>query len=80
MTGGGAGGQAVPPELGGAVSRMGAAQAMMLLSPGWLQNMPERLQREPMSVLQPASMTPEPMNMHCLRKLPCIILGMLRTK
>jgi len=52
----------------------------MLLSPGWLQNMPERLQREPMSVLQPASMTPEPMNMHCLRKLPCIILGMLRTK
>jgi hypothetical protein len=33
---------------------------MTALAPRTVQNMPERLRREPITVLQPASMTPEP--------------------
>src|SRR5665213_962883 len=35
---------------------------MMAFAPVTVQNMPDRLRREPMTVLQPASITPEPMN------------------
>ena len=41
----------------------------MFSAPGVPQNMPECLQREPMSVLQPASMTPEPIKRPWRRKV-----------
>lgn len=34
----------------------------MALAPRTVQNMPDRLRREPMTALQPASITPEPTN------------------
>jgi len=34
----------------------------MALAPRTVQNMPEGLRREPITVLQPASITPEPTN------------------
>jgi putative transposase len=42
-------------------------KARMALAPRTVQNMPDCLQREPMTVLQPASITPEPTNRCCAR-------------
>jgi hypothetical protein len=40
---------------------------MTALAPRTVQNIPERLSRLAMMVLQPASITPEPTNYPCLR-------------
>ena len=52
---------ALPVVLESAVEQQ-HRKARMALAPRTVQNMPDCLQREPMTVLQPASMTPEPTN------------------
>ena len=42
-------------------------RAMIRLAPSTVQNMPDCFRREPMTVLHPASMTPEPTNNPCAR-------------
>jgi len=44
-------------------------RASTFSAPGYPQDMPDCLQREPMTVLHPASMTPEPMNKPWLRNV-----------
>ena len=55
-------------------------KAKIFSAPGLDQNMPDCLQRAPMTVLQPASTTPEPIKQPCARKAPYCIRATLRSK
>jgi hypothetical protein len=44
----------------------------MALAPRTVQNMPERLSLDPITVLHPASITPEPTNNQLFLILPCV--------
>ena len=46
-----------------------ARRARMALAPRRVQNVPDCLSRDPMMVLHPASITPEPMKRCCFRKM-----------
>src|ERR1700686_4178890 len=54
--------------------------ATMALAPRTVQNMPDCLSRDPITVLHPASITPEPMNNPCFRNLGYRMRSLLRSK
>src|SRR4051812_20903690 len=56
------------------------SQGQAFWAPGLLQNMPNCLQRDPMIVLHPASIPPEPVKNPWLRKAPYCIRAILLTK
>jgi hypothetical protein len=58
------------PEGFGASALMDTAESQTCSAPGVDQNMPDCLQREPTTVLHPASIPPEPMKSPWARKLP----------